>query len=78
MRECRSKENGEFYAVKIFRSEDEEMYIHAEREFKIMKQLEGNPNIVRGVEYISEFHKSRGYIVMEKITGETILNLVLD
>jgi len=30
------------HAVKIFRSEDEEMYIHAEREFKILQKLKGH------------------------------------
>lgn len=31
-----------------------------------------------GIEYIGEKEKNRGYIVMEKISGETILNIVLD
>ena len=63
-------------AVKIFRSEDEEMFIHAEREFKILQRLNGHPNIVQGVEYIQEFLRSRGYLIMEKINGLSILNMV--
>jgi serine/threonine protein kinase len=39
VRECKSKETGKKYAVKIFRSEDEEMFIHAEREYRIMVKL---------------------------------------
>jgi bacterioferritin (cytochrome b1) len=37
---------GETYAVKIFRSEDEEMFKHAESEFNILQLLKGHPNIV--------------------------------
>jgi serine/threonine protein kinase len=54
------------------------MFIHAEREYKIMARLQGHPNIVRGIDYIPEFLRSRGYLVMEKITGECILNIVLE
>lgn len=68
---------GETYAVKIFRSEDEEMFIHADREFKIMQRLTGHPNIVEGKDYIPEYLRSRGYLVMEKVTGLSILNTVL-
>ncbi len=46
------------------------MFIHAEREFKILIKLKGNPNIVQGIEYIPEFLRSRGYIVMEKVEGQ--------
>jgi len=60
-----SKKTGEIYAVKIFRSEDEMMFIHAEREFKIMQKLKEHPNVVKGIEYIPEIIRSRGYIVME-------------
>jgi len=45
------------------------MFIHAEREFKIMQRLKGNSSIVYGVEYIPEFLRSRGYIVMERVYG---------
>lgn len=64
--------------MKIFRSEDEEMFLHAEREFKIIQRLAGNPNIVFGVEYIPELLRSRGYIVMEKVEGTHMLNYVYD
>ena len=50
------------------------MFLHAEREFKILERLKGNPNIVFGVEYIPEFLRSRGYLVMEKIEGLHMLN----
>lgn len=46
MRKCKSKLDSNHYAVKIIRSEDEEMYIHMDREFKIMQVLNGHPNIV--------------------------------
>ena len=73
MKECKCRATGNNYAVKIFRSEDEEMFIHAEREFKIMKRLDKHPHIVKGIEYIPELLRSRGYIVMEKIGGKSIL-----
>ena len=73
MKECKCRVTGNNYAVKIFRSEDEEMFIHAEREFKIMKRLDNHPHIVKGIEYIPELLRSRGYIVMEKIGGKSIL-----
>lgn len=66
VRECKCKVTGETYAVKIFRSEDDEMFIHAEREFNIMQRLKGHPVFVKGIEYIPEILRSRGYIVMEK------------
>ena len=78
MRECKCKETGKKYAVKIFRSEDEEMFIHAEREYKIMLKLYGHPNIVEGVDYIPELLRCRGYLVMEKIEGQSIISLVTE
>lgn len=54
------------------------MFIHAEREFKILAKLKGNPNIVQGIEYIPEFLRSRGYLVMEKVTGLHLLNYIMD
>lgn len=54
------------------------MFLHAEREFKILERLRGNPNIVQGVEYIPEFLRSRGYLIMEKIEGEHLLNYVFE
>ncbi|CDW73420.1 protein kinase domain containing protein [Stylonychia lemnae] len=76
VRECKCKVTLQNHAVKIFRSEDEEMFIHAEREFKILEKLKGNPNIVQGIEYIPEFLRSRGYLVLEKIEGQHILHLI--
>jgi len=58
----------------MFRSDDEEMFIHAEREYKILIKLKGHPNIVEGIEYIPELLRSRGYIVMEKVDGKSVLN----
>ena len=46
MKECINKLTGEVFAVKIVRSEDEELMVHTEREFNIMKVLNGHPNIV--------------------------------
>lgn len=78
MRECKSRSTLDNYAVKIFRSEDEEMFIHAEREFKILQKLKDHPNIVQGVEYIPDLQRSRGFIVMEKINGKSVLTTVLE
>ena len=50
------------------------MFIHAEREFKIMQRLKAHPNIVIGIEYIPEFLRSRGYLIMEKVAGKNVLN----
>lgn len=51
---CRCKQSGQLYAVKMVRSEDPEMFIHCEREFKIMQRLKGHPNLVQGIDYIVE------------------------
>lgn len=53
------------------------MYIHAEREFKILKRLSGNPTIIEGIEYLPEFLRSRGYLVIEKVEGNSCLDYVL-
>lgn len=50
------------------------MFIHAEREFRILSKLKGNQNIVQGIDYIPEFLRNRGYLVMEKIEGKNLLN----
>jgi serine/threonine protein kinase len=76
VRECKCNTTLQTYAVKIFRSEDEEMFIHAEREFKILSKLKGNRNIIQGIEYIPEFLRSRGYLVMEKVEGQHLLNYI--
>ncbi len=54
------------------------MFLHAEKEFKILERLGGNANIIKGVEYIPEFLRSRGYLVIEKVSGNHILNHVYD
>lgn len=63
-------------AVKIARSEDEMLMIHTEKEFKIMKILFGHPNIVKGYALYSEPLKGRAYLIMEKIIGNNILEVV--
>jgi serine/threonine protein kinase len=50
------------------------MYIHAQREYKIMKLMDGNSHIVQGIDYIQENFRSRAYIVMERIFGESIMS----
>lgn len=62
--------------MKIFRSEDEEMFIHAKREYKIMKRLEEHPFIVKGIDYIPERLRARGYVVMECVRGKKVLDYV--
>jgi serine/threonine protein kinase len=49
-----------------------------EREFKILKTLEGHPNIIKATEYVSEKEKCRGYLVMEKVDGKNLLDKVMD
>jgi serine/threonine protein kinase len=76
VRECKDKFTGEAYAVKIFRSEDEEMFKHAEEEFNILRHLDGHPNIVQAIDYVQETH--RGYLIMEKVEGYNLLNYIMD
>lgn len=52
--------------------------VHTDREFNIMKVLMGHPNIVHGYALYSEPHKGRAYLVMEKITGNNILEIVTE
>jgi serine/threonine protein kinase len=54
------------------------MFFRAEREFKILQILNGHPNIVEGIEYIGEFLRCRGYIVLEKLYGQSIMNIVTE
>lgn len=54
------------------------MYLHLQREYKIMKLTQGHANIVQGVDYIQERFRSRGYLVMERIYGESIMNHVVE
>ena len=49
----------------MIRSEDEEMFVHAKREFEILKRLENCANIVRGIDYYEERERHRAYLVME-------------
>jgi serine/threonine protein kinase len=48
-----------------------------EREYRIMDTCEGHPNIVQAIEYIPEKEKCRGYLVMEKVDGEHLLDLIM-
>lgn len=54
------------------------MYIHAEREFKILQKLKGHQNIIQAIDYIPEFLRSRGYLVMEKVEGQHLLDYVYE
>lgn len=47
-----------------------------EREKSIMDACQGHPNIIQGVEYCGEKEKCRGYLVMEKVDGEHLLDIV--
>jgi serine/threonine protein kinase len=76
VRKCKSKETGTQYAVKIIRSEDEEMYIHMQREYRILESLNGHPNIIQGIEYIPEVGRCRGYLIMELVQGTHILQKI--
>ena len=52
------------------------MYMSMEKEFKIIKKLEGHPNIIQGVDYFAETLRNRGYLVMEEVIGKNMLELV--
>lgn len=77
MKLCRCKKTGLQYAVKMFRSEDQEMFLAADREFKIMQRLAGHPNLVGGIDYIPEQMRGRGYLIMERVLGKNLLNHVV-
>lgn len=78
MKECSRKGGKERYAVKIIRSDDEEMFIHMEREFKILEKLNGHPNIIHSIEYVPEKEKCRGYLVIEKAKGVHLLDHIME
>ena len=50
--------------------------MHQEREYAILKQLSGHPNIVEAIDIFPEIHRSRGYLIMEKVDGQSVLDLV--
>lgn len=78
MKECRRKGQERVYAVKVIRSDDEQMFIHMQREFQILEKLDGHPNIIQGIEYIPEKEKGRGYLVMEKVDGVHLFDKVME
>lgn len=79
MRLCQSRSSPQkSYAVKIMRSEDPEMFVHAEREWKILQRLQGHPNIVQGIEYLAEEKRGLSYLVMEQVFGSSLLSYVLE
>lgn len=53
------------------------MFVHLEREYRIMQRLKGHPNLVEAIDYIEERHKGRGYLVMERVFGQSVLNYVV-
>ena len=75
---CRSKASGTEYVVKMIRSEDNELFVHAEREYRIMLRLAGHPTLVQAIAYIAEKERGRGYLVMERVFGLSILNYVVE
>ena len=50
--------------------------MNQEREFQIIRRLEGHPNIVQAYDIFPEIHRSRGYLIMDYIDGQHILDLV--
>ena len=58
------------------RSEDREIFIHAEREWRILQRLGGHPNIVRGIDYLPEEKRGLSYLVMEQVFGSSLLSYV--
>lgn len=77
MRRCKEIETGKYFAVKIIRSEDDEMFAHMQREFAILKRLNGHQNIIQGYEYIPEQQRWKGYLIMEEVFGDHILSKVV-
>jgi len=76
VRLCTCKQTGKAYAVKVMRSEDIEMFVHAEREWRILQRLDGHPSIVRGIEYLPEEKRGLSYLVMEQVFGSSLLSYV--
>ena len=76
MRLCTCRDTGKAYAVKVMRSEDREMFVHAEREWRILQRLHGHPNIVKGIEYLPEEKRGLSYLVMEQVYGSSLLSYV--
>ncbi len=62
----------------MVRSDDEELLIHTLREFKILMHLNVHPNIVQGYNYFSEPRRGRGFLVMEKVTGKHLLDIIMN
>lgn len=62
----------------MIRSEDNELFVHAEREYRIMLRLAGHPTLVQAIAYIAEKERGRGYLVMERVFGLSILNYVVE
>ena len=58
------------------RSEDIEMFVHAEREWRILQRLDGHHCIVRGIEYLPEEKRGLSYLVMEQVFGSSLLSYV--
>lgn len=53
------------------------MFLHMQREYLILKRLNGHPNIIQGIDYIPEQKRWKGYLIMECITGTHILDKVV-
>lgn len=62
--------------MKVIRSEDSVMFDHMETEFQILQRLQAHKNIVNTYQYIPEKFNYRGYLVMELVTGESLLKRI--
>ena len=61
------------FAVKLVRSDDEEMLNAHEREFDIIKSMD-HPNVVRGIEVFKDITKNEVWQVMELVDGLELLD----
>ena len=53
------------------------MFFCMQKEFAILKRLNGHDNIIRGIEYIPEQKRWKAFLVMEEVQGEHILSRVV-
>jgi serine/threonine protein kinase len=63
-------------AVKIIRSDDDEYIAIAKKEYELLKSLD-NPGVVKVFDCIHDESKSKLYMVMEFIKGETLEDYIL-
>ncbi len=78
VQECLNLKTKEKMAAKVIRSDDPETFICTEKEFQILRALDGHPNIIQGYDYVPEPDRSRAFLVMQKVDGFSILDMATE